>query len=221
MQKVAYLTSTTRPDRAGRSSRTGTRAFTLVEVMVAASLGSFILAGVLTTFVMIGRVITNAGNYSDLDSDARQGLESFGREVRSAESVATYSNTSVTLNFPDLTNTLGAVLYTVTYSIGPDNENPAQNALVRTGPPLANPSGGSQTTYLVHNVSNFRIYYYTFPTLNGNNYGNGGQSNFASSATTIKQIELTLTAQRSNNTVVTANDVVLSACFTLRNHPPP
>ena len=56
---ACMITSTTRPDRAVR--RAG---FTLVEVMIAASLGSFVLLGVLTTFLLLGRSGVAAQNYN-------------------------------------------------------------------------------------------------------------------------------------------------------------
>ncbi len=38
------------------------RGFTLVEVMIAATLGTFVLAGVLSTFLMLGRSGANVAN---------------------------------------------------------------------------------------------------------------------------------------------------------------
>jgi hypothetical protein len=239
MQNPAYLISSTPNDPGGR---TKAHAFTLVEIMMGAGLGAFILGGVLTTFVMIGRVLTNAGNYSDLDAEARQGIETFGREVRSASYVNSgLSATQVELTIPSPN---GQPSYNVTYEYVPDPNNPGQYIFQRNGPPLADPYLNSTTvanpapTTLVHNVQpgSFTFQYFLCPasTISQIQAGQGGDNytinaetplilsglnaNVPTDLTTIKQIEVDLTAQRSNVTVVNATNVVLSACFTLRNN---
>jgi Tfp pilus assembly protein PilW len=231
---MAYPIFATRPDR---TTLRGGRAFTLVEVMIGAGLGAFILGGVLTTFVMIGRVVTNAGNYCDLDAQARRGLEVFGREVRSASGVAAVNangTTGVTLTVPD-TNLVTAHSYTVTYQYISDPNNPGQYILQRSGPPLSNPFNADGTvntnttvTTLIGNVQpgSLSFSYFQVPADGqGETYAvspetpmNPAPTSSSSSTTlaSIKQIEVTLTALRSNVTVVNATNVVLSACFTLR-----
>ncbi|MBI3874494.1 MAG: prepilin-type N-terminal cleavage/methylation domain-containing protein, partial [Verrucomicrobia bacterium] len=92
------IISTTKPDPARR--RAG---FTLVEVMIAASLGSFVLLGVLTTFLMLGRSGVAAQNYSQMEGDARRGLEEFAQDVRMANDITLNGSspyTSITLSMP-------------------------------------------------------------------------------------------------------------------------
>jgi len=221
MHNSASQICSTRP-----TDRTGVRAFTLVEVMVALGLGSFVLTGVMTTFLMIGRVVENTGNYCDLDANARRGLETFGREVRIASNVTAFSTTSVTLTIPDA-NT--ANTYSVQYECILDPNQtayPGQYAFVRNGPPLTSPFSSpgvvapSANTTLIHNVdlSTFKFNYYSY--LPGDGYINGVQNdNPANTTTGIRQIELILTAQRSSSTVVNATNAVLSARFILRNKP--
>ena len=62
--------------------------------MIAATLTASILAGVLSTILVIGRSGANASNYSELESEARRALELFGREVRMASACSTPSPTS-------------------------------------------------------------------------------------------------------------------------------
>jgi len=179
--------------------------------MIGAGLGAFILTGVLSTFLMIGRNGMNAANYTRLEAQARQGLETLSREVRMANSVVSYSNTSVTLGIPDTSSgSVSAVAYNVTYAY-----NSANKLFTRTGPPLTNPSGATATTTLMGGVTNLSFNYYRYVT--GGGYSNGFTSNTASNATEIKQIELTLTAQLSSTTVTNATNQVLSARFILRN----
>jgi Tfp pilus assembly protein PilW len=215
MQKTAYLIFSTRhTDRTGHS---GVRAFTLVEAMVAIGISSFILTGVVSAFLMIGRSSTNAYNYCVLDSNTRQGLETFSREIRIANSVSAFSSTSITIGIPDTSSgSSSAVAYSVTYAYDSGNK-----IFTRTGPPLTDIAGTSATTTLVNNVKTFSLKYYSY--LAGDGYVNGVQNDNTiatdgtGSATAIKQIELTLTAQTSNVTVVNATNAVLSARFILRN----
>jgi Tfp pilus assembly protein PilW len=224
MHTMAFPISSTRhTDRAGR---TGARAFTLVELMISASIGAFVLTGVLTTFLLIGRSGTNAFNYCDLDANTRQGLESFSREARIASNVTAFSSTSVTLVIPD-TNPATTYTYSVTYECILDPNQtayPGQYAFVRYGPPLTQPLNSDGTaatsvyTTLIHNVdlSTFKLNYYTYTP--GLSYSQD-QNYTAGSVTAIKQVELTLTARRSNVTAVNATNAVLSARFILRNKP--
>ncbi|HRI81039.1 MAG TPA: prepilin-type N-terminal cleavage/methylation domain-containing protein, partial [Opitutaceae bacterium] len=73
------------------------RGFTLVEVLIGATLSSFILAGVLSTFLFLGRSGANMQSYSDMESEARRGLELFAQDVRQASAITWNSETSITL----------------------------------------------------------------------------------------------------------------------------
>jgi prepilin-type N-terminal cleavage/methylation domain-containing protein len=235
MHNLASPISSTRPTKP--TNRTGARAFTLVEVMVAMGIGSFVLTGAITTFLMVGRVVENTGNYCDLDANARRGLETFSREARIASNVTFYSSTKVILTILDSTT---ANTYPVTYEciLDPDQTTyPGQHAFVRNGPPLtapfANPPtdsivAGSTNTTLIHNVnlSSFSFNYYDYiadDVYNNNPYNAVPDNKLTIPADNvtgisgIRQIELTLTAQRASSTVVNATNAVLSARFILRN----
>lgn len=77
--------------------------FTLVELLISAGLSGIILVGVLTAFLMIGRVSTNIQNYSEIEASARKALETISRDVHSAYAIKTFSATSVDLAIPDAT----------------------------------------------------------------------------------------------------------------------
>ncbi|HXB02716.1 MAG TPA: prepilin-type N-terminal cleavage/methylation domain-containing protein [Opitutaceae bacterium] len=246
---MAYPTYFT-PDHIDRA---GTRAFTLVELMVAIGIGTFVLSGVLTTYVMIGRSEASAGNYCDLDYNARMGLENFGREVRSADGITAYAATSVTLTVPGpgpsgaltIPNTSASSsstnqYYTVKYELisDPDTADyPGLYALHRNGPPLASPFKSDGTvaasidTYPIRGVPQsstiFKYFSKQAGYINGPGYGPGNTTptneidpttSPQTLSTSIYQVELTLTAQRSRSTLVTATNTVLSACFTIRNN---
>jgi Tfp pilus assembly protein PilW len=183
--------------------------------MISAFLSTIILAAILSTFLMILRTGANASNYSELEIQARQALELFSREVRLANSVGSgYSATSVTLGIPDTSSSRTSVAYSVTYTFDTTNRQ-----FTRTGPPPTNPSGASATTVLMTGVEQISgvnpFNYYRYVTTGG--YVDGFRTNTASSATEIKQIEINFVAKRTNTTVATATNKVLSARFILRN----
>lgn len=168
----------------------------------------------MTTFLMMGRTGVLAQNYTELEVEARKALEMFSREARMAYGVSSFGNASVTLQIPDTTenrtgNATGA--YSVTYAF-------AGTSFTRTGPPITTPTGATSTSTLVSNVKQIGstdfIRYFKY---DNSGYQNGSQSNYATKVAEIKQIELNFIAQRSNNTVATSTDKVMSARFILRN----
>jgi Tfp pilus assembly protein PilW len=194
-------------------------------MLIGTTLTGFTLAGVLSTFLLMGRTGANIRNYTEIEAKARASLEIFGREVRMAHAVTGNSSTSVTLSIPDTTSTrngTGTDAYTVTYSL-----DTANKLLTRNGPPINEPAGTVATTTLITGVQEIsgtepflRYYKYvnTPPTaLPGYGYTDGVGTNTAASVREIKQIEVSLLLQRKDVTVVAANNKVLSARFILRN----
>ena len=199
-------------------------AFTLVEVMIGASISSFLLLGVVSTFLLMGRTGANIANYTDIEAKARKSLEFFSREVHNTHAVASYSGTSVTLNIPDTSGDphgTGTGAYTVTYTFDTVNK-----LLTRTGPPIDDPTGTSATTTLISGVelvqgmTSFLNYFRyvrqtTYPL--GQGYLDGFTSNTAANTLEIKQIEVNFLLKKRDITVAAATNKVLSARFILRN----
>lgn len=190
----------------------------MVELMVSASLGGFIMIGVLSCFLMLGRIGSNIQNYTEMEAQGRQALELFSREVRMAYDIGhtTLSPSSVTLFIPDSTSTrngTGTGSYSVTYAFDSVNK-----LFTRTGPPINNPTGASAATTLMKNVqqigtTNFFNYY----RLVNSNYTTGFVANTASSYREVQQIEVSFLVDRTTTSVPTASNKVLSARFILRN----
>ena len=192
--------------------------------MIGASISSFLLIGVLSTFLLMGRTSANIVNYTDIEAKARESLEYFSREVHNAHAVASYSGTSVTLNTPDTSadpHGTGTGAYTVTYAFDPVNK-----LLTRTGPPIDNPAGISETTALISGVelvpgrTSFLEYFRyvrqtTYPL--GQGYVDGFSTNTAANKLEIKQIEVSFLIRKRDITLVAATNKVLSARFILRN----
>ncbi|HYD85109.1 MAG TPA: prepilin-type N-terminal cleavage/methylation domain-containing protein [Opitutus sp.] len=165
--------------------------FTLVEMMISATLGGLILVAVLSSFLFLGRSGWAIQSYNDMERQARSALEVFAEDTRQASAVTWHSATSVTL-------VVNSTQVTYTYS---------GDALTRT-------SSGN-TRMLVDGITAFSFLAYTI---------NGTQiSDFSSAAAriiannTTKQIQISLAAARSRQTVKDATNTVLSARFILRN----
>jgi Tfp pilus assembly protein PilW len=217
MHITASPTSYTRTKR--RSA-----AFTLVELMVSAGVSAMILAGVLSTFVIMGRAGANLQNYSDIETGARKALELFSRDVRLAWKVNSFGANAVTLSIPDNTadnpsdstlatppgadTTKGA--YTVTYTF-----DTAGKKLTRQV------AGAATATVLLTGVEQITgknpfNYYRVYTTA----YQDGfNTSNVVTAGHTgeIKQVEINFLVKQKSTTISAASNKVLSARFIIRN----
>src|SRR5687768_8371619 len=97
MRKMAFMTITTLSQKRLDAARRRSRGFTLVEMMVGATISTIILAGTLSTFLYIGRSGMNLRNYNDMEAQARKSLEIFAEDTRQASAVAWASPSSVKL----------------------------------------------------------------------------------------------------------------------------
>lgn len=169
------------------------RGFTLVEVLIGATLGSFVLLGILTTFLFLGRSGANLRNYSDMESQARKALEFFAEDTRQASAVTWASADSVTLLVH------GAY---ITYTF-------ASGSFSRTA------SGTTRT--LLSGITTFNFLAYTISGAALTDFTTSAARTNANGKT--KQIQISLSAARSTTTVTTASNIVLSARYVLRNKP--
>ncbi len=167
----------------------------LVEVMIGATLAAFVLAGVISTFLFLGRSGANISNYSEMESEARTGLEYFAQDTRQASDLTWNSATSVTLRVNGTD---------ITYSYSSANETFSRTM-------------GSSTTDLVDGVSQFTFsgYMITGASVDLSDLTTAAKRDAASDVT--KQLQVYLKASRSSVTVTTATNTVLSARYILRN----
>lgn len=167
---------------------------TLVEIMIGATIGSFVLTAVLTTFLFMGRSGTNVQHYSDMEGQARKALELFAEDVRQASAIAWTSNQDVLLTV----NGTG-----IRYSY-------ASNTLTRT-----NTSSGVASN-LMTGISSFEFLAYKISDpVNPLPLTTAAELITAGKQT--KQLQISLEARRQSTTVVAATNTVLSARFILRN----
>lgn len=184
-----------------RKPRSGARGFTIVELMIGASLASFILAAVLSTFLFMGRSGANVQNYNDMEAQARNALEFFAEDTRQASAVAWTSTESLTL-------TVGTNLITYTYS---GVAKTLRRTVVDTTP---DPDVTTSDRVLVTGITSFAFSAYN---ISGSSVPLVTAANLTAANGSTKQLQISLEASRTNTTVVAATNTVLSARFILRN----
>lgn len=180
------------------------RGFTLVEVLISAGLVGFILTGVMTTFLFLGRSGANLQNYNDMESQARKALELFAQDTRQASSITWTSNNELTL-VVDSTN--------ITYRYA--SERFTRNGVVLLSGVVAPVARTSETDTTC--TPFFRAY-----DINGNQikaieYASPSATVRAAAGKSTKQLQISLEASRTTRTVARATNLVLSARFVLRN----
>lgn len=189
---VAAAEGTLNQNRAGvRGLR---RAFTLVEIMIGAALGSVVLAGVLSTFLFMGRSGANLANYSDMETQARRAMAFFAEDVRQASDIYWVNPTSVVLAVNGQT-----IAYFYTSASGTfSRRTPTTTQVVITG------VAPGTFSFKAYNVAGTEMPLTT-----------SAQRAAANSST--KQMQISLEASRTTRTVASATNLVLSARYILRN----
>lgn len=173
--------------------RLGKGGFTFVELMIGSSLGAFILAAVLSTFLFMGRSGANVQNYNDMEAQARKALELFAEDTRQASGV-TWGADSNSLT---LTVNGASVLYLY---------DPSAKIFYRRA--------SSGTMKLVTGITTFAFSAYN---ITGAGLPLATAANLTAANGTTKQLQISLEASRTSTTVVAATNTVLSARFVLRN----
>jgi prepilin-type N-terminal cleavage/methylation domain-containing protein len=200
---VSMTIFSTRPDRR--------RAFTLVEVMIGASLGSIVLAGIMSTFLMLARSGASAVNYTTMDIQSRRALDEFGQDIRMANNVtwnvAAVGDPcySITLTLPAPTN------YVVPSDTTQNNKvTYAWDSTARyfyRKPGTATAPDGNQRTVFIRNITRFQYTRYN------------RTNSPANTAPSTKRIQIDMTASTSTQTLVAATNRLVSASYILRNKP--
>lgn len=182
-------------------SRSWCRGFTLAEVMIAGSVGTLVLAGVLSSFLMITRSSQRLYFYNGMEAESRRTLEEFAQDVRMASDSVYNSASSVTLTVPDNYTANGNQ---VTYAFGSVTLNSVTYANCFYRRP-GNASSTATPTILIRNVTDCAF----------NRYDVLGNATSLDSAT--KRIELALHVSSTRSTLVAATDNIVSATYLLRN----
>jgi prepilin-type N-terminal cleavage/methylation domain-containing protein len=177
-----------------RQGRAGSRGFSLLEVLIAAALGGVVLLGVLSTFLFLGRSGANIRNYSDMESQARKGLELFAEDVRQASAIVWTSNVHITL-------TVNAANVAYVYNSGAGTFSRVD---------------ASSNRVLVSGITPGTFTFRSFNVV-GADLPLTTAAELAAAGSSTKQLQISLEASRTNQTVVSATNTVLSARYILRN----
>jgi Tfp pilus assembly protein PilV len=179
--------------------RPGEGGFTLVEVLIASTLSTFVLAGVLSAFLFLARSGFRSSSYSEMEAELRRGLDTFAQDTRSATDVRWNGSQSITLTVNG---------QPVTYAYDGATGSSTYQSFYRVAGDV---SSLSPRTVLVRGVSNdfgFRRYKLE---------QSGVTDNTAQNDAETKLLQLSLRAVRTNVSTVGAGNSAVSARYMLRN----
>lgn len=183
------------------------RGFTLVEILISASLGSFILAGVLSAFVMVVKSGIRVSNYSTMETETRRAFEQMGIDVRMANAFeSNFSSgviTSFTLTVPgeDLSSQRW-VRYGYDTSDSTNNKFymvPLDEYGVVNGPVTVLVNQVTSLTFLRYDSADALIPATT------------------TADTGVKHIQVSISVSRATTGVAASTQVIRSSAFTIRN----
>ncbi len=178
--------------------------FTLVELLIGATLSAAIMAAVLSSYIYLGRSLTRLGNQQALETEARRTLGYFTQDVLTATGLSgTPSASSVTFTLPAANGTM-----TVAYAY-----DSTAGTLTRT-------PGSGTAVVLLRNITSpgciFRYY-----DSAGSAYDNGSSpyTTVTTYSAGIKQVSLQFSTQVGNASNGTRTQVyqVASSRLVLRN----
>jgi Tfp pilus assembly protein PilW len=192
------------------------KAFTLVEIMIGASIGSIVLIGVMATYMMLLRSGVSASAYAEMESQARRTFEQLGIDARMASDLSSSGTTSITLTVP---NNYSSTSNKVTYGYDSTNQLfylvPGDG--ITAGQTYVAPGTGTAPTgqqvlmgKIGNSLLNLKVTRVTF-----NRYDSSSASTSLDSA--AKHIQVSINVQRAAARVVTIDETILSSAFTMRN----
>lgn len=191
-------TTTPRPAPSGGPLRP---AFTLVEVLVASTIGTMLLAAILSTFLFLGRAGVSIQNYAEMENQARNAMDTFALDARMAYEVAWHGADSVTLTVES-----GGAKQRHTYAY----DSAAGTFTRRRVAPVAGSAevllSGIQRgsfKFTAYKINTEEISLASTPSANADRM--------------TKQIQISLEARRDGRALAAATNKVVSARFVLRN----
>lgn len=185
-------------------------AFTLVEVLVGATLSAAVMAAVLSSYIYMGRGLGRLANQQTLEMEGRRTLALFARDVRMTSSLVTVSTspTSPAANRVDLTVPTASGTNTITYYYnntpsaatvrisGTDISMPA-NALTRC---VYNGTSVSAFTLLrLRNINNTAVATRNDLTIRYYDSSGNEYTSYANYLSGIKQLTIEFTSANGNN----------------------
>jgi prepilin-type N-terminal cleavage/methylation domain-containing protein len=179
----------------------GRRGFTLPEVVIASSLSLMAMGGILSTSLMISRSVYRVDQYTDMENESRKSLDQFGQDVRMAQDVIWNDANSLTLAIPiDATST---ATRTCAYTYDPTARTFSRTEAGRTTVLL---SGINDCTLMGFKINGDPTHTSSTPA-----------SSWTVISNSTKQLQLSVSSNRSQGAQVNTAQKVISARFILRN----
>lgn len=169
--------------------------------MIAGGIASFVMTGVLSVVLMMGRSGMSASNYADMEAQSRRAVDEFAQDVRMSSNLEWNGSTSVTLTVPDNYPTTANK---VTYAFDDSGTGLTAGCFYRV-PGTATSS--ATRIALARNVTTL-----TFQRFTRTNA-------VATDDFSAKRLQLTMNLCTTANTTVDQNTLVVSASYVLRNKP--
>lgn len=89
-----------------RASETG---FTLVEILFTMAIGTFITAGVMTSYIFTMKGFRGLSNYVEIQTDGRRALDWFARDLRAGMAVASCTSNQLVAVLPTTVDSEGQI----------------------------------------------------------------------------------------------------------------
>ena len=171
--------------------------FTLVEALIASSIGALILGAITTTYIISLRGLTSISNYVEIHSDGRTAIDYFARDMRAANNLASFTASSyLRVTVPTNVTNSGSITATKTITYQFNN-----GGFYRTD------YGLGKTSLLATNITSVLF------TL----YDRAGSTNGVIAAT-AKGIQIDIKLRKMNGSRTNSEDY-LSARLIMRNVP--
>jgi prepilin-type N-terminal cleavage/methylation domain-containing protein len=182
-------------------SASRSRGFTLVEVMIAATLSVFILAGVLAANLQIVRSGVRMAQYAEIDTQVRRALDTLSHDLKAASAITWNGTSDITLTIPTSGGGTAQVTYAWTAASSTFFRVAGASSAVLTG-----------RLELIRGIT-------TLPD------GSAGlafarfdrDGAVATTDAATKSVQVILTVTRSARTAAAASQKAVSATFTLRS----
>jgi prepilin-type N-terminal cleavage/methylation domain-containing protein len=71
--------------------------FTLTEVLIALVISTMLMGAVMSSYIFMAKSCVSLNDYTELDMETREAIETFSREVRAASDISGFSSSNMTL----------------------------------------------------------------------------------------------------------------------------
>ena len=199
-----------------RHAHGSNRGFTLVELIVSLSLGLVVILAVFSTYLYLGRNLTQLSYRNALESQSRKILTTFASDIRNTKSVTSAAATNLALTIYNQDATLGSVpTMAVTYDFSTSGANP--NKLTRNGVPLVKDAQDTSISVMIAMLLPTNGKLFSYSTTTGNTYTTAGTGPTYQATNTLVPISIKQVA--INFSLQAGDPLIQGAQGTLSTYP--